>query len=114
VNFRRIEAGALFGEFSAIDGLARSASVEAVEPCRAVSISAPLFHELMQKDSRFMLFVLGHLVAILRSLTSRIIEYSTLGVTSRIHIELLRMAQAADDKGPQREISPAPTHSEIA
>jgi CRP-like cAMP-binding protein len=114
VNFRRIEAGAMFGEFSAIDGLNRSASVEAVEPCQAISISAPLFHELMQKDPRFMIFVLSHLVAILRSLTSRIIEYSTLGVTSRIQTELLRMAQAAPGKGPQREISPAPTHSEIA
>jgi CRP-like cAMP-binding protein len=114
VNFRRVEAGALFGEFSAIDGQNRSASVEAVEACRAISISAALFHDLMQKDQRFMLFVLGHLVAILRSLTSRIIEYSTLGVTSRIHTELLRMAHAAPGSGPQKEISPAPTHSEIA
>lgn len=114
VNFRRIEAGALFGEFSAIEGLARSASVEAVEPCRAVSISAALFRELMHQDPRFMLFVLSHLVTILRSLTSRIIEFSTLGVTSRIQTELLRMAQAGHGKGQQREISPAPTHSEIA
>jgi CRP-like cAMP-binding protein len=114
VNFRRVEAGALFGEFSAIDGQNRSASVEAVEPCRAISIGATLFHDLMQKDQRFMLFVLSHLVAILRSLTSRIIEYSTLGVTSRIHTELLRMAHAAPGSGPQKEISPAPTHSEIA
>ncbi len=114
VNFRRLETGSLFGEFSAIDGLNRSASVEAVEHCRAISISAQLFHELMQNDPRFMRFVLSHLVSILRSLTSRIIEYSTLGVTSRIQTELLRMAHAAHGSGPQKEISPAPTHSEIA
>lgn len=114
VNFRRLEAGALFGEFSAIDGLNRSASVEAVEPCRAISISAQLFDELMQSDAHFMRFVLSHLVSILRSLTSRIIEYSTLGVTSRIQTELLRMANAAPGSGGQKEISPAPTHSEIA
>lgn len=40
VNFRRIDPGDLFGEFSAIDGQKRSASVEAVEP------STALFHEL--------------------------------------------------------------------
>lgn len=114
VNFRRLEAGALFGEFSAIDEMNRSASVEAIEPCRAISISAQLFHELMHNDERFMRFVLSHLVSILRSLTSRIIEYSTLGVTSRIHTELLRMALAAPGSDTQREISPAPTHSEIA
>ncbi|MBX2805976.1 MAG: Crp/Fnr family transcriptional regulator [Hyphomicrobiales bacterium] len=114
VNFRRLEAGALFGEFAAIDGLNRSASVEAVESCRAVSISAQLFNELMQSDARFMRFVLSHLVSILRALTSRIIEFSTLGVTSRIQTELLRMANAAPGRNGQKEISPAPTHSEIA
>lgn len=114
VNFRRLEAGALFGEYSAIDGLMRSASVEAVEPCRALSISATLFRELLKTDSTFMLFVLSQLVSTLRSLTGRIIEFSTLGVTSRIQTELLRMAHAAPGNGPHKEISPAPTHSEIA
>lgn len=114
ITFRRLLAGSLCGEFSAIDGLNRSASVEAVETCRAIRINAQHFHELMQNDPRFMCFVLSHLVSILRSLTSRIVEYSTLGVTSRIHTELLRMARAAPGNGNQKEISPAPTHSEIA
>lgn len=114
VTFRRLAAGSLVGEFAAIDGLNRSASVEAVETCRAIRINAQLFNELMQNDPRFMCFVLSHLVSIIRSLTSRIVEYSTLGVTSRIHTELLRMAHAAPGNGSQKEISPAPTHSEIA
>lgn len=114
VTFRRLVAGMLFGEFAAIDGLNRSASVEAVETCRTIRINTQLFHELMQNDQRFMCFVLSHLVSILRSLTSRIVEYSTLGVTSRIHTELLRMAHASPGGGNQKEISPAPTHSEIA
>src|SRR5665648_315633 len=35
VNFRRVDPGDIFGEFSAIDGQKRSASVEATEPCTA-------------------------------------------------------------------------------
>ncbi len=114
VNFRRLEAGALFGEFSAIDGERRAAVVEAAEPCRAISISAGLFVELLESDPDFMKWVLCHLVGILRSLTGRIIEFSTLGVVSRIHMELLRMAYHAPGEGCVREIAPAPTHLEIA
>lgn len=114
VNFRRLEVGDLFGEFAAIDGLSRSASVEAVESCQALSINPTLFRELMETDPAFMELVLTHLVRLLRSLTSRIIEFSTLAVTSRIHTELLRMARAAPGDNVVRDISPAPTHWEIA
>ena len=115
VNFRRVDPGDLFGEFSAIDGQKRSASVEAVEPSTVLCISSDLFRELMESDSAFVHAVLNHLVALLRSTTARIVEFSTLGVTNRIHAELLRMARSAHgDDGRGYEISPAPTHSEIA
>ncbi len=114
VNFRRVDPGDLFGEFSAIDGQKRSASVEAVEPSTVLCISSDLFRELMESDSAFMKAVLNHLVALLRSTTARIVEFSTLGVTNRIHAELLRMARSARGDGTSYEINPAPTHSEIA
>lgn len=114
VNFRRINPGDLFGEFSAIDGQKRSAGVEAVKPCTTLSISGALFWELMSTDRSFLKAVLMHLVNLLRSLTDRVIEFSTLAVKNRIHCEILRMAKFAMNENGECQISPAPTHSEIA
>lgn len=115
VNFRRVDPGDIFGEFSAIDGQKRSASVEATEPCTALCMNAHFFRELMERDPAFMNAVLTHLVGLLRSTTARIVEFSTMAVTNRIHSELLRMARATgNDGGDLYEISPVPTHSEIA
>lgn len=114
VGFRRINPGDLFGEFSAIDGDKRSASVEAVTNCAVLAMSAGFFRELMETDPVFMGAVLSHLVGMLRALTSRIVEFSTLAVKNRIHCELLRMARESKDGNGPYLISPAPTHSEIA
>jgi CRP/FNR family transcriptional regulator, cyclic AMP receptor protein len=114
VAFRRIDPGDLFGEFAAIDGAGRSATVEASRPATALSISAQLFWELMESDPAFMGSVMRHLVGLLRSLTARIVEFSTLGVKNRIHCELLRMAKKALEEGNKPELSPAPTHSDLA
>ncbi|MGB0087031.1 MAG: Crp/Fnr family transcriptional regulator [Rhodomicrobiaceae bacterium] len=114
INFRRINPGDIFGEFAAIDGDKRSASVEAVESCTVLCMSSKFFHELMESDSAFMNAVLNHLVKQLRSMTARIVEFSTLAVTNRIHCELLRMARLALNGNGEYEITPAPTHLEIA
>lgn len=114
VSFRRIDPGDIFGEYAAIDGDQRSASVETLEPCVLFCLSATFFRELMETDSKFMHAVLNHLVRQLRGLTSRIVEFSTLAVTNRIHCELLRMARPIGDGSAEYEIDPAPTHLEIA
>ena len=114
VGFRRINPGDLFGEFSAIDGDKRSASVEAVTGCVVLSMSSSFFRELMENDPVFMGAVLNHLVRMLRALTARIVEFSTLAVKNRIHSELLRMARDTSDGNGAYLINPAPTHSEIA
>ena len=114
VAFRRIEAGDVVGEFAAIDGLGRSATVEAVRPCAVLSISSQLFWELTETDRSFTASVMRHLVGLLRSLTARVVEFSTLGVRDRIHCELLRVARQAIDEGGRSELNPAPTHSDLA
>jgi CRP/FNR family transcriptional regulator, cyclic AMP receptor protein len=114
VGFRRINPGDLFGEFSAIDGDKRSASVEAVTNCGVLCMSSSFFRELMETDPVFMNAVLTHLVGMLRSLTARIVEFSTLAVKNRIHSEILRMARDTSDGSDVYLINPAPTHSEIA
>jgi CRP/FNR family transcriptional regulator, cyclic AMP receptor protein len=114
VGFRRLEAGDLFGEFAAIDGRPRSASVEAAEPCRVARLEAPLFWELMRQEPSFSGAVLWHLVELSRNLTERIYEFSTLAVNNRIHAELLRMARHGVVQSGRPWIDPAPTHAEMA
>lgn len=114
VGFRRISPGDIFGEFAAIDGDKRSASVEAVTSCVVLCMSPSFFRELMESDPVFMNAVLNHLVGMLRSLTARIVEFSTLAVKNRIHSEIVRMARDTTDGKGGYLISPAPTHSEIA
>ena len=114
VAFRRIEPGDIVGEFAAIDGLGRSATVEAIRPCTVLSIGAHLFWDLTETDRAFSAAVMRHLVGLLRSLTARIVEFSTLGVRDRIHCELLRIARQALDEGGKSELNPAPTHSDLA
>lgn len=114
VGFRRIDAGDMFGEFAAIDGEKRSASVEAATPCVVLCMGSALFRDLMENDPAFMNAVMAHLVKLLRSLTARVIEFSTLAVKNRIHSEILRMARSTDDGSGEYQICPAPTHSEIA
>ena len=114
VGFRRISPGDLFGEFAAIDGDRRSASVEAVTNCVVVCMSSNFFRELMESDPVFMNAVLNHLVGMLRGLTARIVEFSTLAVKNRIHSEIVRMARDTKDGKGGFLISPAPTHAEIA
>lgn len=50
----------------------------------------------------------------MRRLTERVYDFSTLLVCSRIHAELLRMAQQHMATPNTAIISPAPTHTEIA
>jgi len=55
-----------------------------------------------------------HLTRLVRLLSDRVVELSTLGVKNRIHAELLRLGRMAHGSGVQRKIEPAPTHSQIA
>jgi CRP-like cAMP-binding protein len=114
VSFRDIRPGAIFGELSALDGQARSASVECVEPCTAVIMPRQAFLQALAEHPPFMMAVMRHLTAQVRTLTERVFEFSTFAVRNRVQAELLRLA---GDPGPQAKearLFPAPTHAEIA
>ena len=114
VSFRDIRPGAIFGELSAIDGHARSASVECVDPCTAVIMPRQAFLQALAEHPPFMMAVMRHLTAQVRNLTERVFEFSTLAVRNRVQAELLRLA--GNPASPAREavLSPAPTHADIA
>jgi CRP/FNR family cyclic AMP-dependent transcriptional regulator len=114
VSFRDLAAGQLFGDLSAIDGGPRSASVVTLSDAVAVSMPAEVFWEVVRKHPEAAAAMLRELTRLVRSLSERVVEFSTLGVKNRIHAELLRLAREHMLDANKAVITPAPTHSEIA
>ena len=114
VSFRDLGPGDVFGEYPAIDLGPRSASVEARTSCLVASMPAATFRELLEAEPVVALALLPQLVMTIRSLTTRVYEFSTLAVNNRIQAELLRLAHLVPREGKSARIVPAPTHVEIA
>ena len=114
VNLRDLCAGELFGEYPAIDGGPRSASVEARTRCTVASMPAAAFQELLATEPKVAQALLPQLVTKICALTTRVYEFSTLAVKNRIQAELLRLANLTPREGKSARIVPAPTHVEIA
>jgi len=114
VIYRDIEAGQIFGEFSAIDDAPRSADVNAVGECLIASMSAEHFLAVVNSHPAVSAAMLKGFTQLARSLTERVFEFSALAVKSRIHTELLRMAGENKTGDNSARLDPAPTHAEIA
>jgi len=114
VSFRNLGPGDIFGEYAAIDGEPRSASVEARTSCLIASMSASAFRKLLQSEPAVAHALIKGLVRNVRTLTKRVYEFSTLAVNNRIQAELLRLASLGLREGKSARLDPAPTHSEIA
>lgn len=114
VTFRDLAPGASFGELAAVDGLSRSTSVVALEDTWVASISSDQFWRLLRTNPAAMENVVKNLVALVRNLTERVVDYSTLGVRNRIQAELVRMARDTKPVGNRCVISPPPKHLDIA
>ena len=114
VTFCDLGAGEMFGEYAAIDGAHRSASIEARTSCQVASMPAVAFREVLQSEPAVTLALLRDLVTKVRSLTTRVYEFSALAVNNRIQAELLRLSRLAPREGKSTRIAAAPTHAEIA
>jgi len=113
VSFCDLGTGEVFGEYAAIDGQSRSASVQARSSCEIASLSAASFLKLLGNE-RVLNELLRKLVKTIRMLDRRVYEFSTLAVNNRIRAELLRIANLSPRKGKCAQVSPAPRHVEIA
>ena len=116
VRFNELMVGEMFGEFAAIDGEPRSVDIISVTDTLIASMSADLFWDVMRRNESVCAAMLRRLTRIARAQVQRVVEFSTLPVRSRVHAELLRLAQVSAS-GPERMsavIAPAPTHAEIA
>lgn len=114
VTYREIGAGDHFGELAAIDGGARSADVIALEDSLLAAMSLATFRGLLLQHAGFRECVLLRLAALVREMTNRVFDLSTLGVRNRVHAELLRLGRQAGIEGNTARLEPAPTHSDIA
>jgi CRP-like cAMP-binding protein len=114
VSFRDLEPGEMFGEISAIDGLGRSATVLARSESSLAVLGRQDFLELIYENRTLAHATLVHLTTIVRTLSNRVVEFSTLGVKNRIHAELLRIAGEVDPDASSASISPSPRHADIA
>lgn len=114
VAFRDLGAGANFGEVSAIDGEGRSASVVALTRARLAHLPRERFRALMRAQPAVTDNVLRQLTALVRRLTERVVDQSTLHVRQRIQAELVRLARQTGTTARRAVISPVPRHADIA
>lgn len=114
VTFRDFGAGEHLGEVAAIDGLPRSADAVALESSLLAAMPAATFRRLLRDEPTVAERLLRDFAGLVRRLSARVIDLSTLGVHQRLHAELLRLARAAGVSGNTARIEPAPKHAELA
>lgn len=114
ISFRDLSEGTSYGEVAALDGLPRSADVVAIAPTLIASLPPASFRALLSDEWVVNERVLLRLSDLVRRLTDRVLDLSTLSVQRRIHDELLRLARAGGVEGNRARIDPAPKHAEMA
>jgi CRP-like cAMP-binding protein len=113
VLFTQVQEGAIVGDFAAVDDGVRSTDAHAVTRVMTASLSAAAFRALLREHPKVEERYVRYLIGLVRQLTDRVIELSTLAVQNRIRTELLRQAHAEQGGGPAR-IEPAPRHADLA
>lgn len=114
VTFHDEAAGAMFGDLAAIDARPRCADVLALDEVLVASLKPEAFRELVASEPAVREQVLRRLADLVRGLSDRVIDLSTLGVQDRIRAELLRLARASGAAGNVARLDPAPRHADIA
>jgi CRP-like cAMP-binding protein len=114
VIFNEIEAGEIFGEFSAVDGLPRASSCVAITDCRVARMTREKFLKMLERNGKIAVRLVELLVSKNRSMSERVFEVSALAVRERVRRELLRLAKDGEEFRNGIVIRPAPTHYEIA
>jgi len=114
VTFRDFGPGEHFGEVAAIDGMARSADVMGLEAGLLASLPPAALGRLLREESALAERLLRDFAGLVRRLSARVIDLSTLGVHQRLHAELLWLAREAGIKANVARIDPAPKHADLA
>lgn len=114
ISLADLGPGDSFGEFAAIDGQPRSATVAATGACTLACVSDEAFRRIVLGTPENAEWLAKRLVARVRLQTERIFELNALAVRSRLHCELLRLCLDAGVSQNAALIAPGPTHAQLA
>lgn len=114
IILRDLSPGHVFGETAVIDGLPRSANVEALEDSVLARMTGPDFLDFIETVPGMGLWMARLLTARIRDLTERAFELATLPVAARVHRELLLLALEGDASGDRVLIPNMPKHADLA
>lgn len=109
-----LEEGAFFGEMALLDRAPRSASVKALAPVRVLALSRVDFLGHLRQSPDLALAVIQVLTARLREADEQASSMSFQRVKERTQGLLQRIARPEESEDPQRHITPALTHQQIA
>jgi len=113
-TFRDVGEGDSFGELAAIDGNPRSADVVATYEALLASMTPGVFRNLLRDKPALAERVLARMCGLVRQLSERLLDLSTLDVRSRLIAELLERTRASRTAGNVAIIDPAPKHADLA
>ena len=114
VAFSDIQAGEVFGELSAIDNAARSATVYALEETILAYVDGDAFVDFLSRYPAMSLRMMTHFVRTIRTLNSRVVGLSSMTNVQRVYSEILNMAEPDPQSSGHWMISKMPQHMEIA
>ena len=101
--------GALLGEVAAIDGLPRSASVAALEPVRALAVTADEFMAFLQAHGRVSIIIMRMLCQRWRDADRKRAEFGMFDATGRVAQRLVELAERFGVPYERRTGTGAPT-----
>lgn len=114
VSFITLAPGDNFGELALIDGQPRSSDVIALSETELIVMPPDTFRRMVREHPAVAHQLLRQLTSVIRRLSERVFEYSTIGVNNRIHAEVLRLARAGLDLDGVARIDNPPTHAQLA
>jgi CRP/FNR family transcriptional regulator, cyclic AMP receptor protein len=114
ITLAELRAGSIFGELAMFGGETRSASVEVLEPTRALAILAGDMRRLMIQHPEIAVNMLEGLANRLRDANERISRQSFQTVAGRVASALLAQAKARSDGEGERDVIIEATQAEIA
>jgi CRP/FNR family transcriptional regulator, cyclic AMP receptor protein len=115
IALAELRAGAMFGELSMFGGETRSATVETLEPTRAVALLAADFQRLLRSHPEIAVKMLNALADRLREANERLLQQSFQTVAGRVASALLAQVIARQAEGAgDSEVLVKATQAEIA
>jgi CRP-like cAMP-binding protein len=105
-----LDAGALLGELSAVDGDARSATVVALEDVEVDVTTHGEFNELLDEHPRVATELLRLVAGRLRDTSTRQLEFGTMDTLARLCASLAELAARYGEEGPGGIVISAPFH----